>query len=240
METENQKRQFLRNVTAAAGLSAFAAVANAAVPAKAGAPRATEDEAQIASLLVRWGYARDSDDWETLRQCFHDDATIHISWISAPAKDFVERSKLMAAARKPGAHLKHIISPPWVRINKNRAFSRTHATLFIREDIEGQGADITSWIRFFDQLERRDGVWRIVKRVAVYEKDRIDPVDPRGFPAGFFNGMDLSKYPPTAKFLSYWLERIGRPSDPKNIIPVLSEAERNLKQEFETWMMAAK
>ena len=48
-----------------------------------------EDDHQIASLLIRWGYARDSDDWETLAGCFHDDATIHISWISGLAKDFV-------------------------------------------------------------------------------------------------------------------------------------------------------
>ena len=41
-----------------------------------------EDEYQIARLLLRWGHARDSDDWETLAGCFHDDVTIHISWIS--------------------------------------------------------------------------------------------------------------------------------------------------------------
>src|SRR5262245_1050988 len=63
---------------------------------------AIEDEHQIASLLIRWGQARDSDDWETLSGCFHDDATIHISWISGPAQDFIARSRTMAAARKPG------------------------------------------------------------------------------------------------------------------------------------------
>ena len=46
-----------------------------------------EDEHQIASLRMRWGHARDSDDWETLAACFHDGATIHISWISGAAKD---------------------------------------------------------------------------------------------------------------------------------------------------------
>jgi SnoaL-like domain len=53
-----------------------------------------EDEHQITSLLIRWGHARDSDDWETLAGCFHNDATIHISWISGPAKDFVARSRV--------------------------------------------------------------------------------------------------------------------------------------------------
>ena len=50
------------------------------------------DEHDIAALLFRWGHARDCDDWETLAACFHDDATIHISWISAPA---------LPASRKP-------------------------------------------------------------------------------------------------------------------------------------------
>jgi len=53
------------------------------------------DQHQIASLLVRWGHAHDSDDWETIAGCFHDDATIHISWISGTAKDFVARSRAM-------------------------------------------------------------------------------------------------------------------------------------------------
>jgi hypothetical protein len=38
------------------------------------------DEHEIASLLIRWGHARDSDDWETFSACFHDDATIHMSF----------------------------------------------------------------------------------------------------------------------------------------------------------------
>jgi hypothetical protein len=44
-----------------------------------------EDEHQIASLLIHWEHVRDSDDWETLAGCFHDDATIHLSWISGTA-----------------------------------------------------------------------------------------------------------------------------------------------------------
>ena len=81
----------------------------------------TEDEHQIASLLIRWGHARDSDDWDMLAGCFHDDATIRISWISGLAKDFVARSRAMAGARKPGNHIKHVISGPWIRVNRDRS-----------------------------------------------------------------------------------------------------------------------
>ena len=115
------------------------------------------DEHQIASLLVRWGHAHDSDDWETIAGCFHDDATIHISWISGTAKDFVARSRAMAEAPTPGAHIKHLISGPWIRVNRDRAFSRCHANLYIRAVIDGHEFDLQSWVRFFDLLETRDG-----------------------------------------------------------------------------------
>jgi 3-phenylpropionate/cinnamic acid dioxygenase small subunit len=194
-----------------------------------------EDEHQIASLLIRWGHARDSDDWETLAGCFDDDATIHISWISGLAKDFIARSRAMAAARKPGEHSKHLISGPWIRVNRDHAFSRCHVNLYIRTVIDGYELDLQSWFRFFDLLERRDNVWRIVKRTAVYEKDRMEPVDPRGVPKDFFADMNLSVFSASAKFLCYWQLRSGR-SPSTNIISVYSNEERALKEEGERWL----
>jgi hypothetical protein len=197
-----------------------------------------EDEHQIASLLIRWGHARDSDDWETLAGCFHAAATIHISWISGPAKDFIARSRAMAAARKPGEHTKHLISGPWIRVNRDRAFSRCHANLYIRAVIDGHEFDLQSWMRFFDLLERRDNLWRIVKRTAVYEKDRMDPVDPQGVPKDFFADMNLSAFPASAKFLCYRQLRRGRlPST--GIISVYSDEERALRKEGEVWLESA-
>jgi len=194
----------------------------------------TQDEHEIASLLIRWGHARDSDDWETLSASFQEDATIHLSWISGPARDFVARSRAMAAARKPGTHLKHVISGPWVLVNRDRAFSRCHASLYTRTIMDGHEFDLRSWIRFFDLLVRRDGVWRIVKRTAVYDKDRIDPVDPRGIPKGFFAEMDLSAFPPAAKFLCYDLVRSGL--QPTANICVYSDEERELGEEGKAWL----
>jgi 3-phenylpropionate/cinnamic acid dioxygenase small subunit len=197
-----------------------------------------EDEHQIASLLIRWGHARDSDDWETLASCFHDDASIHISWISGLAKDFVARSRAMAAARKPGDHIKHVISGSWIQVNRDRAFSRCHANLYIRTTIDGHEFDLQAWARFFDLLERRETMWRIVKRTAVYEKDRMEPVDPRGVPEDFFANMDLSAFPASAKFLCYWLLRSGL-SPSMNVISVYSAEERVLRAEGEVWLESA-
>jgi len=198
----------------------------------------TDDEHQIASSLVRWGYARDSDDWETLAGCFHDDATIHISWISASAEEFVARSRAMAARRRPGDHMKHVIAPPWIRVHRDRAFARCNANLYIRSTIDGCQFDLQCWIRFFDLLEKRQGVWRIVKRTGVYEKDRMDPVDPRLVPKDFFAGVDLSTFPASARYLCYWATRHGL-SPTTNIISVYSDNERALREESEAWLESA-
>jgi len=197
-----------------------------------------EDEHQIVNLLMRWGHARDSDDWEVLAGCFHDDATIHISWISGPVKDFIAHSRSMAAARKPGIHIKHLISGPWIEIEENRAFSRCHANLYVRTTIAGQEFDLQSWMRFFDLLEKRDNVWRIHKRTAIYEKDRLDPVDPRSVPQGFFTDVDLRLFPAVAKFLCYLQARSGH-SPSGDIISVYSDRERSLREEGEMWIKAS-
>lgn len=195
-----------------------------------------EDEHQIASLLFRWGHARDSGDWDTLAECFHDNATIHISWISASAKEFVERSRTMIEGRGSSTRTKHLISGPWIQVKGNRAFSRCHANLYIRTEIDGHEFDLQSWIRFFDLLEKRTDSWRIVKRTGVYEKDRMEPVDPRGLPKDFFADLDdLPGFPTSVKFLCYWLKRIGRPPS-TNIVSAFSDEERLLREEGDMWI----
>jgi hypothetical protein len=197
-----------------------------------------EDEHQIASLITRWGHARDGDDWETLAECFHDDATIHISWISGSAAKFVHHSRAMAAARRPGTHVKHIISGIWVKVNRERAFSRSNVNLQIRDEILGHEIDLQSWFRFFDLLEKRNNSWRIFKRTAVYEKDSMSPVGPGGFPEDFFSHMELSAFPASARFLCYWIQWCGGRVSP-DIISVYSDKENALRQESEDWLEKA-
>ena len=193
------------------------------------------NEHQIHNLLIRWGHARDSEDWSTLAECFHDDATIHLSWISGSANDFIAASKTMSINRKPGTHMKHVISGPWIRVHKNRAFSRCHSHILIRINLDGYEFDLQSWLQFYDLLEFKNESWRIVKRTAVYEKDRLDLVNPIGNSKDLFADMDLSAFPESAKFLCYMIQKSGgTPSD--NIITVNSKEEQLLKEESEEWL----
>ena len=197
--------------------------------------QAVQDEQEIAGLLIRWGHARDCDDWDTLAACFHDDATIHISWISAPAREFVARSKAIAAQRPAGSHTKHLITGPWIQVSGDRAFSRCHVNLYVRAAIGGHAVDVEAWFQFFDLLDRRDGVWRIAKRTGVYEKDRLDPVDPRAIPDEFPDDKDLSPYPASAKHLCYLQEQMGRPTV-ADIVSIYSAEEDALRETGARWL----
>lgn len=191
---------------------------------------------QIYNLLIRWGHARDSEDWSTLAKCFHNDATIHLSWISGSANDFITASQAMTKNRKPGTHMKHVISGPWIRVNKSRAFSRCHSHILIRLKLDGDECDIQSWLQFYDLLEFRNESWRIVKRSAVYEKDRLDFVNPIENSKDLYAEIDLSAFPASVKFLCYMIKKSGgAPST--DIISVYSEEERLLKEESEKWLI---
>ena len=194
------------------------------------------DRQLIGEILVRWGHARDADDWDTLAGCFHNDATIHISWISDTAKNFVTRSADMATERQPGDHNKHYIGGPWVIVSGDRAFSRCHVDLLARVTIDGVQFDSETWSRFFDHFgkaRRQNGASssapRSMKKTASTLSSRTicRPI--------FFDGIDLSEYPETCKFLCFRLQKRGR-TPMKNILSVYSDEEKALKAEGERWV----
>lgn len=193
------------------------------------------DRRHVEELLYRWAFARDSDEWEALAACFHHDARIHISWIADTAHTFVARSQDMARARSPGAHMKHLIAAPWIEVRGARAFARCNVLLLIRDQVDGTWVDIESHIRFFDRLEKRDGVWRITERVGIYDKDRMDTVDPDASLASLLAARPLGNFMREARYLCWWLGTKGRrPMD--GLIATYSAAEKALLGDCRTWL----
>jgi hypothetical protein len=67
--------------------------------------------------------------------------------------------------------------------------------------------DVTCTGRFYDFLERRGGRWGIVLRQPIYEKDRLDPVDPVAAPA--LDADRLERFPAGYRHLAYLQTGIG-------------------------------
>jgi len=77
-----------------------------------------------------------------------------------------------------------------------RAVSQTKMTISQRGQVHGVEVDVVCTGRFYDFLEKRDGKWGMCLRQPIYEKDRMDPIDPaatlkldqevlNGFPEGY-------------------------------------------------------
>ena len=95
-------------------------------------------------------------------------------------------------------------------MNGARATAETNVAILVRQTIEGVAVDLTSYGRFLDRLERRDGDWRIVERATLYEKDRLDPVEPSAAFDALMAKSDAAKYPAPYRYMAYRVHAAGR------------------------------
>lgn len=161
--------------------------------------------AEIADLVNNWAFYRDQEAWGELDGSFHGGGTISLSWFDGPHKDFVAASQYLA--KNNLALLKHYLGVPRIRVNGDRALSEVNVTIMVRVETPAGEIDTTSYARFVDRIEKRGGAWKILKRTAVYEKDRADPVDMAVLPEEFFAGLE--RYPAELRFLAASLDKGG-------------------------------
>ena len=93
------------------------------------------------------------------------------------------------------------------RRHAHRAISQTKMTISQRADVHGVSCDVVCTGRFYDFLEKRDGRWGIVLRQPIYEKDRLDPVDPAAVLQ--LDADVLAGFPIGYRHLAYAQTRIG-------------------------------
>ena len=122
------------------------------------------DKYACAELIQAWGLYRDQGKWPQLLATFVPEGEIAVSWFSGSFREFVAHCRQSFEA---GQRSKHQIFPSCVRIAGDRALAETSIVILVRQTISGILADLTSYARFLDRLERRDGRWAIVERAAV-------------------------------------------------------------------------
>lgn len=204
----------------------------AALPAKAESAAAmalAKDD--IADLVNRWTFYRDQERWEELRAVFHRDGEIHLSWYSGPYDGFVAASKKLA--EKGGTKVKHLIGVPVIELHQDRAVSEVNVIIKARIFSPAGEVDVTSYARFYDLLERRGGAWRIFRRTAIYETDRIDPVTQNNLPPALF--ADVDQFPGALKFLASSMNRLGIQLAPTVVVDD-SEPLKELYASGQAWL----
>ena len=129
----------------------------------------------IREVIENWVLWRDAGNWERFATVWHDDGWMTATWFQGPARDFIRVSR---EGFERGVSILHFLGGFTCDIAGERAISQVKMTINQRAPVDDVLVDVVCTGRFYDFLEKRQGRWGIVRRQPIYEKDRMDPVDP--------------------------------------------------------------
>jgi hypothetical protein len=162
------------------------------------------DRLAIREVVENWALWRDAGDWERFREVWHEDGFMMATWFQAPFEEFIRMSK---EGFDRGVRILHFLGGTSIHLAGSRAISQTKMTISQRASIHGILCDVVCTGRFFDFFEKRHGKWAIVHRQPIYEKDRMDSVDPSKTLA--LDRALLDKFPEGYRHLAYLQASIG-------------------------------
>jgi SnoaL-like domain len=163
----------------------------------------TRDKLTIRELVENWAVWRDARLWDRFRTVWHDDGRMMATWFQGSCDEFIAVSQ-QGYAR--GVRILHFLGGSSIDVAGPRAIAQTKMTIAQRAEVEGVLCDVVCTGRFYDFFEKRVR-WGLVLRQPIYEKDRLDPVDPAAAPK-LDKGL-LTRFPEGYRHLAYLQTRIG-------------------------------
>jgi len=158
----------------------------------------------IRDLIENWALWRDAGDWERFRTVWHDDGVMMATWFQGPADEFIRVTREGWAR---GVSILHFLGGTSIDLEGSRAIAQTKMTISQRGDVQGVLCDVVCTGRFYDFVQKRDGRWGVVLRQPIYEKDRVDPVDPSA--RLVIDQAVLAGFPPGYRHLAYIQTQLG-------------------------------
>jgi len=164
----------------------------------------TDDRLAIRDLVENWAVWRDAGDWERFRGVWHDDGRMMATWFQGTADEFIKVSR---EGWDRGVSILHFLGGTSIDLSGSRAVAQTKMTISQRAPVHGVVCDVVCTGRFYDFLEKRRERWGIVLRQPIYEKDRIDPVEPSPGPS--LDPQLLERFPVGYRHLAYLQVGLG-------------------------------
>jgi len=158
----------------------------------------------IRELLENWVLWRDARLWDRFRSLWHAEGRMMATWFQGSFEEFI---KVNEEGWARGVRILHFLGGSSIDLAGNRAIAQTKMTISQRAPIEGAICDVVCTGRFYDFLEKREGRWGLVLRQPIYEKDRLDPVDPSV--RLVLNPDTLARFPEGYRHLAYLQSKIG-------------------------------
>jgi hypothetical protein len=162
------------------------------------------DELLIRRMVERWAVWRDAGDWDRFRTVWHPDGVMMATWFQGPFEEFI---RVTREGWKKGVSILHFLGGSAIEVAGDRAIAQTKMTISQRGLVEGVPCDVVCTGRFHDFVQKHEGEWKLLHRQPIYEKDRIDPLDPAQVPV--LDPQALAQFPEGYRHLAYIQTRIG-------------------------------
>jgi hypothetical protein len=192
------------------------------------------DKIAIAELIQAWGLYRDRGQWTELRGTFTPGGHISVSWFAGAFEQFVERCRASFDAGHTWS--RHHLFAPVIKLGNERAVAETSVIIRVRQPFKGVAVDLTSCSRFLDRIERHAGGWLIAERAAIYERDRLDPVEPSPAFDALFAAGGATRFPQEYRYMAF---RIAH-SEGRTLAPVVyrdkGQETADLYARFARWL----
>jgi hypothetical protein len=201
--------------------------------------QASIDRSEIINLVSKSIITRDSGWWDQLAECYHSEAEFTSSWWQGKPKDFVKAaSKKLEVAREEGGEQKHMTSNHWIEISGDRATAECDLILFMRRVVNGVDLDFATFSRRLHLMARENGEWKIWRRFAIYERDRVDPVDLTIGPEKYLDPKAMAKFPKQIRY-HLWRNEVNGSAPSKNLCIRGTEQEKKVREEARKWIEGA-
>jgi hypothetical protein len=162
------------------------------------------DRQAIRDLVENWVVWRDAGDWDRFRTLWHPDGRMMATWFQGTADEFITVSQEGFAR---GVRILHFLGGTSIDRADDRAIAQTKMTISQRALVHEVLCDVVCTGRFYDFLERDASRWVLVLRQPIYEKDRLDPVDPAARLE--LDRAQLERFPEGYRHLAYLQTNIG-------------------------------
>lgn len=164
----------------------------------------TSDRRIIRELVENWAVWRDARLWDRFRTVWHADGRMMATWFQGSFEEFIAMND---AGWAKGVRILHFLGGSSIDVKGDRAIAQTKMTISQRAPVEDVICDVVCTGRFYDFFEYREGRWGLVLRQPIYEKDRLDPVDPSARLE--LDKELLARFPEGYRHLAYLQTRIG-------------------------------
>jgi hypothetical protein len=161
------------------------------------------DRLTIRQLVEDWAVLRDARLWDRFREVWHEDGRMMATWFQGSRDEFIRVSE---EGYQKGVRILHFLGGSTIDLSGHRAIAQTKMTISQRAKVDGVLCDVVCTGRFYDFFEKR-GRWGLVLRQPIYEKDRLDPLDPSAQLK--LDAELLAGFPKGYRHLAYLQTRIG-------------------------------